>query len=439
MCVRYRAWALSPARISLVTLCGLMLSTAAVAQTDPPTVTARNAGPARMLVLDASGSMWIRLKEKDKRTPRRAELAAQFVDAFTAELAKETPQRKLGMVRLGYQHSWLDKTMPPDTRVETLCSDVEVVVRPHSDAAQVRNDLAHEAGVGRVVKTTDYHPKGFTPLALAIERAAMAAPAGGAKLVVVTDLDDNDRDCPDPCGYGRRLDERLKRLLARRKIRVRYVIAAGLVGGIGKRAEQIARCFGADFEVLENLDQARRIGIAVGKRLIAEERAARGAIMVALQDAGGQPVDLPAGGSVEVRRKNAPTGLLSSPGGATVKPGTYGTSLQLGDRRWDLDAVVAAGRTTDVTFIIAPAILQASLVDSDKRPIENALDVVWEIEAAPGQPARSARRVKGARLNQALPAGKYLIKVHTSTRKGETTMTLEAGKEYDEEIQVDPY
>jgi hypothetical protein len=383
---------------------------------------------ARMLVLDASGSMWKHVHEDNARSPRRAELAAQFVDTFTARLAAEPNQRTLGMVRLGYKYPWID----PSISLDTKCKDVELIASPDTTAAQARRKIAHESGVGRKVLDDDYNPKGQTPLTLALEQAANAAPPGGATLVVVTDLEKDDKCGPDPCADDNKPIAALAKLFESRKIRIRYVIAAGLIGAIGERAKQFAACFDAEFRVLENLDQARQLGTEVGRRLSDEAVAsrtppARGSIAVVLQDANGRELK-PTDSQVDVRLPHGTTSLLRSSGVVAVDPGRYETTLQVGTRRWQIEDVeVASSQKTEVMFIIAHAILQIDLIDSDYMTIDDQPDTVWEIAPNPANPSLPTLSVKGTRLNQTLPAGAYRIKIYTQTGEVSRDVTLEPG------------
>lgn len=420
-------------------LLGLVVSSSIHAQTSPPARPAP-APPAdasrtnRILVLDASGSMWNNVS--DPSSPRRAELAARFADQFATQLAQESVQRTLGLVRLGYQYPWLGGAY---TR-ERLCSDVEVVVRP-GIASQVRDQVAYQSGAGRNIASEDYNPKGYTPLKLAIEKAAEAAPPEGATLVVVTDLDGKDTHCEYPCVNGRPLPQ-LQALLDRRHIRIRYVIAAGLIGAIGERARQFAACFGAEFRLLDDLDNAERIGMEVGLSLIREAPrppVSRGTISVELQEAGGKRIAVPPGSQLEVRRQQSQTTILRAPGQQGADAGRYDSLLSIGGRKWQVqDADVTGDRQTDIAYVVADGILRVSLVDSDFRAIAKASDVVWEISSASNS-STSPIRFKGSRLDQALPAGRYLIRVYTDVAVAQKEVTVEAGQEQDTQIQVQNY
>jgi hypothetical protein len=424
-------------RALLLIALGLMLGGIAFAQAPligrtPPQPGARNtADTARTIVIDASGSMW---KNVDGQN-NRAELAAQFVGTLTARLATEEPQHKLGLVRLGYQYSWLDRSIPRDT----LCRDVELVVPPQATAAQAQGRVAAESGFGRKVDDDDYNPKGQTPLALAIEQAADASPPGGT-LVVVTDLEKDDVCLPDPCGPDGRPIPRLQRLLQEKNIRIRYVIAAGLIGAIGERARHFAACFGAEYRVLENLDQARTLGDEVGGHLMAEATprpVPRGLITVAVQDAQGRELGVPSGGQLDVHENNTTTPILHAPGQVSADLGRYESSLQVGSTRLQVhDAEVSAGGRTEIAFVLAPATLRIRLVDSDALAITDEPNAVWEIAANPSQPQNHTIRVKGTFLNQALPAGSYRVRVYTATHEFNKDVTLAAGEELDASINI---
>jgi hypothetical protein len=384
----------------------------------------------RILVLDASGSMWNNVS--DASSPRRAELAAKFVDLFATQLAGESVQRTLGMIRLGYQYPWLGGA----NSKEKLCSDVEVVVKP-AIASQVRGQVAFESGVGRKMTADDYNPKGYTPLRLAIERAADAAPPEGATLVVVTDLDSKDTNCEDPCINGKPIPE-LQALLDRRHIRIRYVIAAGLIGAIGERARQFAACFGAEYRLLDDLGAAERIGTEVGLKLIDETPlpvSTRGSISLELQDASGQKVPTPPGSQLDVRRSKSSTSILRAPGQQVTDAGSYEATLSFGGRKWPVDAVVSADRRTDIAYVIADGILRITLVDSDFRPIDKGSDIVWEIRPASGTTTQPTR-LKGPRMNQVLPVGRYHVSIYTNTATVQKDVTVDAGQESNIEIQV---
>jgi hypothetical protein len=385
----------------------------------------------RILVLDASGSMWNNVS--DTSSPRRAELAAKFVDLFATQLAGESVQRTLGMIRLGYQYPWLGGA----NSKEKLCSDVEVVVKP-AIASQVRGQVAFESGVGRNMAGDDYNPKGYTPLRLAIERAADAAPPEGATLVVVTDLDSKDTSCEYPCVNGKPIPE-LQALLDKRHIRIRYVIAAGLIGAIGERARQFAACFGAEYRLLDDLGAAERIGTEVGLKLIDEAPrpvSTRGIISLELQDASGQRVPTPPGSQLDVRRPKSGTSILRAPGQQVTDAGSYEAMLSFGGRKWPLvDAVVSADRRTDIAYVIADGILRITLVDSDFRPIDTGSDIVWEISPASGTTTQPAR-LKGPRMNQVLPVGRYHVSIYTNTATVQKDVTVDAGQESNIEIQV---
>jgi hypothetical protein len=438
----------SKVRTLFVAALGFALSTAVLAQSSPNTSALPWPKPiadsvaTRMLVLDASGSMWKNVD--DKNSPLRAELAAKFVETFTTQLANERTQRNLGMVRLGYQYSWLDKAIPE----KTLCSDVEVVVPPAS-ASQVRDKIAYQSGVGRKVANNDYAPKGQTPLKLAIEKAAYAAPPGGATLVVVTDLESDEKCVPDPCAENGKPIPSLEALLRERNIRIRYVIAAGLLGSIGDRAKRFASCFGAEYKVLDDLDQAGKLGTEVGLNLIRETPRpsvavqpppARGTIRVELQDADGQRVEAPPRSQLEVRRSDATAPLLSSPGQEVTEPGQYESSLSVGSRRWQIgDVAVLADRQTDIAFVVSAGILRMRLIDTDLRTIDTQSDTVWEISPQPGQAPRPTLRFKGARMNQALPAGSYHVNIYTGTEAIPQDITIEAGQELNVDVRVRQY
>jgi hypothetical protein len=422
-------------RALLLAVHGLLMCSPGFAQPNPASV-APDPKPiadqrtTRMLVLDASGSMWNNVG--DKLAPLRAQLAAKFVEMFTAQLAGESTPRNLGMVRLGYLYDWKDRT-----NRDKLCNDVEVVVKPGS-ASQVRDKIAYESGVGRNVSSEDYNPKGYTPLTLAIEQAANAAPPEGATLVVVTDLDAQDKNCvPDPCADNGRPIPSLEALLRERHIRIRYVIAAGLIGSIGERARRFATCFGAEYRLLDGLDQAGKLGIEVGLNLIREvpqpavaAPVHRGTILVELQNANGQKMDAPPGSQLEVRRPRATAPLMRLPGEEIADPGHYESSLSVGDRRWKVaDVEVSADRKTDIAYVIADGILRMSLVDTDFRPIDNEFNTVWEISSTPGPATQPVLRVKGPRMSQALPAGRYHISIFTSTAVVPKDVTIEAGQE----------
>jgi len=443
----FRMFALGLRRLAVaVALLGSALSAAAFAQPAPGGTVARqpaaNLPGSRMLVIDASGSMWNVVGERN--SPRRAQLAARFVDKMTMQLAGESTQRSLGMVRLGYQYDWHDQAISR----EKQCSDVELAVQP-GDASQVRDRIGYESGVGRSIAPNDYNPKGRTPLKLAIERAAYAAPAGGATLVVVTDLESDEICLPDPCGPDGQPLASLQALFKARNIRIRYVIAAGLVGAIGERARRFAACFGAEYKVLSNLEEADRLGTLVGRSLIDEApkppvtAAAlpvsppppRGTIAVKLQDPAGQNVQAPGGSVLELRRPDAATPLLKAPGQETAEPGRYESSLSIGSRQWKIgDVEVSADRKTDVTYVISAGILRMQLVDTDYRRIDNEPDTVWEIAGAAGE--QSTIRVKGTRLNQALPPGSYHVKIYTDAEIIPRDVKVEAGQETSLEVQV---
>src|SRR4051794_2182392 len=85
----------------VVALFGSALSATAFGQPVPGGTVARlppagNVPGSRMLVIDASGSMWNVVGERN--SPRRAQLAAKFVETMTMQLAGESNQRSLGMV-----------------------------------------------------------------------------------------------------------------------------------------------------------------------------------------------------------------------------------------------------------------------------------------------------------------------------------------------------
>lgn len=435
----------------LIAALGFALSTPVIAQSNPgaSVVSESVADPRtnRMLVLDASGSMWNAMS--DTNSPLRAQLAAKFVEKFTAQLAGESPQRRLGMVRLGYQYSWTDRPPPSEQK---LCSDVEVVVKP-ANASQVRNTIAYESGVGRKMAEKDgkdprdYNPKGYTPLKLAIEQAAYAAPPEGATLVVVTDLDEKDKHCrPDPCGDDGKPLPVLERLLRERHIEIRYVIAAGLIGSIGERAKRFARCFGAEYKLLDSLDRAEKVGIEVGLNLIREAprpsvavqmAPPRGTITLALQDASGERIESPAGSQLEVRRPNVTAPLLRLPGRETTDPGRYESSFSVGKRQWRLtDVEVSPNDQTEIAYIFAGGVLRMSLMDTDFRTLDNETETVWEVSSASGQTAQPILRVKGTRMNQTLPAGKYHVNIYTSTEVISKEVDVEPGREMEVKIQL---
>jgi hypothetical protein len=425
----------------VLTVLAYILACSAAAQGNPPGTAGPppdpSAAPTRMLVLDASGSMWKNVDGTNRRSPLRAQLAAQFVDTFTAQLAQESAPRPLGMVRLGYRYPWTDKSIP----LTTLCSDVELIVAPRETAAQTRKKIAYESGVGRKVDDDDYNPKGRTPLTLALQEAANAAPADGATLVVVTDLESDEKCTPDPCGEDGKPIAPLAKLFKDRNIRIRYVIAAGLIGAIGERAKRFATCFGAEYKVLENTDQAAKIGLEVGLQLIkdaAPPTPARGLLTVMLQNANGERLAVPSGSQLDVRPARGHQSVLRAPGPATVDPGRYVSSFTVGNRRWHVDDVeVAAHQQTEVAFIIAPSILRMHLIDSDYQRIDDEPDTVWEIDPDATQQSLTKLRVKGAQLSQLLPAGKYRVKIYTHAQEIIKEVTLEPGRELDEPVQVD--
>jgi hypothetical protein len=394
---------------------------------------------ARMLVLDASGSMWKNVEQNNDKSPRRAELAAQFVGTFTAQLATERNQHKLGMVRLGYQYSWLNRTIPR----ETLCKDVELVVPPLETAAQAQGRVARESGFGRSVDDNDYNPKGQTPLELAIESAANAAPPDGGTLVVVTDLEPDDKCLPDPCGPDGQPIAKLQRLLKTRKVNIRYVIAAGLIGAIGERAKRFAACFGAEYRVLETLDQADKLGAEVARHLMDEAPppavAVHGSLKITVQDEDGRKLDVPLGGQIDLKQKNTGASVLHAPGQMAADPGHYESSLQIGTTRLQVDdAEVSPNHQTEIAFVLAPANLRIRLIDSDGLPIDNEPNTVWEIEANPSQPQNRIMRFKGTFLNQMLPAGSYSVRVYASGREFDKNITLAPAQQLEISVKIGP-
>lgn len=182
--------------------------------------------PARtIIVLDASGSMWGKVKGRAK-----IEIAREVI----ADLVKKLPEdTELGLVAYGH-------------RRKGDCADIELLVSPAR--------LDREAFIGKV---EELKPQGMTPLTHAVEFAAreLAHTEHAATVVLVTDGEETcDRD---PCAAAEALEKAGVKFTA-------HVVAFDLDAKAAKSVECFAKKTGGLFL---RADDAASLGNAIGMAL----------------------------------------------------------------------------------------------------------------------------------------------------------------------------
>lgn len=382
-----------------------------------------------ILVLDASGSMWKRVTE---RGPRRGEIAAAFSDGFTkavrdqARRAGPASTAEIGLVRFGYRFSARD----PSRTVVEKCSDIEHIPPARADKSQVEG-VAHAAGAGQVMddQGQGWNPKGMTPVTQAILQAASDAPAGGADLVVVTDIVEGEAICmPDPCPGGV-LDSVFTDPtgdFVKKGIRVKFLIAAGLEEADSRRAKQLSECFQASFLNPQNLLAAHAAGTQVGQTLVPVQPSLD--IDLRLVPSAGRPLTLPDGFGIADLGLTLVPMLFHNDRGAPIVLGAQRVTVRLPvgqhdghvtDARGDrvgkvVEMIVPAPQGAALAIDLPPATLIARAEDAGGQPMQAPLD--WSVTFVPPSSAGAAATSRpvqlaatGARLELDLPPGRYVV------------------------------
>ena len=162
-----------------VMLAGLplsMMSASVVAQTSIGNQAKASQSPAKVIVLDASGSMWGKIDGKAK-----IQIARDVVSDLLGQL---DPSSSLGLVAYGH-------------RVKGDCNDIETLVSPAPGSL----DAVREA-------VRSISPKGKTPLSTAVKEAARQLRHTEEAATVILVSDGKETCNLDPCAVASQLEAR---------------------------------------------------------------------------------------------------------------------------------------------------------------------------------------------------------------------------------------
>jgi len=370
-------------------------------------------GPsAKMLVLDASGSMWGEVGGQTK-----IQIAREVVGTILDDWQAET---QLGLTVYGH-------------RVKGDCSDIEVLlpVAP-VDAMRFRG-------------TVDaIHPLGMTPLSDAVIQAAKELRYTTQRATVVLISDGKETCNRDPCEVGRRLEEAGLDFTA-------HVIGFDVVD---HRTQEQLRCLaentGGSYRTAEDaaglrdaLSHAVREATAPGVRFVAmlgEHRYSE-----AVEDGTGFYWIVRDPSGVEVAKYSTAAGateatLPLTPGEYTVVADPFGQGPDLGPVAFS----VAEGETGEVPFPLGGRVSFVAMVGnrSYSEAVPKGRRFYWSVRDPGGREvARHTIGTGSTRGSLLLPAGNYQLvarKWPSGPSSPPVPFTLEAGDDIEVLVPVDP-
>lgn len=307
----------------------------------------------RMVVIDASGSMW---NDVRPGSATRDQLARRFAKAFVARSGEVQPEAQVGIVAFGHQRKRTDRD----------CTDIQTVapMQPVGEPHALGSLLTAIDGIPE--------PKGMTPLTMAVLQAARAMVSGGY-IILISDFDET---CdPDPCA---RMDQ-LRTAGALPGIAIMAVVATVGRSDTVPEMERFAECNGAKLLRVSSLPEAETLA-----RYLADElRDATTGGTLLIEAGVAPPLGLPVDERLIELSLLQGSRLIERSAGARatfrLRPGAYQLLATIHGFELEKLVEIAAGETQRLKVDLAAAELRLEVRGVEGERLPDDLDLSWTI------------------------------------------------------------
>lgn len=343
-----------------------------------------------MLVLDASGSMWGRVEEREKILIAR-EVVGQMLDQWD-------PALDLGLVAYGH-------------RTKGDCGDIETLVPVGGSLDQIRATV------------NGLQPRGKTPLSAAVQQAAEHLRFTEDKATVILVSDGRETCDLDPCEVGRNLEQLGVDFTAHV---IGFDIAEADRAGLACLATETGGQY-FDAQKTDELKAALAEAVEKIKQQPDTVVALLGSEGVALADARIKwTAANEAGESIDTTGAS-----LSLP----LEPGTWSISAQLDDLVTDGQAVVTLEKSAQHVVIFDAGVLELSATVRLSGKTVSADNIAWSIIRASDE--TEIATATGKSVTQLVPSGNYQVVATYEDKTRGTDASLLAGERKQIDVSFD--